>query len=320
MINIQWGWQCFKVESYIIVQSGGHKIMWLHYSDVILSVMVSQITGILIVCSTDCSGADQRKHQSFASLAFLRGICWWPVDSPHKRPVKRKMFPFDDVIKKLLNLLSFPCVIFIWKHSHCGIKGHSTNCFFFLFHKFQLCANYLTSMYGKNILCGIPQICCPFIVRCVLFFILFFSCMFFVIILSYKELGHERFLWTLKIHICHDMLTTCWQDHVYFHSAVYWLLLFCWQVGPMQTVFFLGNVWPMIKYHIFNKIYKQPRALYMIYDSMCIIIFVDIHICSYHNRFEIKFNWSYLITICFCICRKSWDMVACVPQVHLTRI
>ena len=44
------------------------------------------------------SGADQRKHQNSASLAFVRGIRRWPVNSPHKRPVTRKMFPFDDVI------------------------------------------------------------------------------------------------------------------------------------------------------------------------------------------------------------------------------
>ena len=44
-------------------------------------------------------GFAQRKHQSSASLAFVRGIHRWPVDSPHKGPVTRKMFPFDDVIK-----------------------------------------------------------------------------------------------------------------------------------------------------------------------------------------------------------------------------
>ena len=43
------------------------------------------------------SGEDQRKHQSSASLAFVREIHRWPVNSPNKRPVTRKMFPFDDV-------------------------------------------------------------------------------------------------------------------------------------------------------------------------------------------------------------------------------
>ena len=46
---------------------------------------------------TVCSGADQRKYQSSASLAFVRGIHRSPVKSSHKGPVTRKMFPFDDV-------------------------------------------------------------------------------------------------------------------------------------------------------------------------------------------------------------------------------
>ena len=62
-----------------------------------MSAMVFQITGVSIVCSTICSGTDQRKHQSFALLACVRGIHRWPVNSPHKRQVMRKMFPFDDV-------------------------------------------------------------------------------------------------------------------------------------------------------------------------------------------------------------------------------
>ena len=69
----------------------------IHYSDVIMSAMASQNTGISFVYSTVCSGADQRKHQSSASLAFVRGIHRWPVNSPHKGTVTRKMFPFDDV-------------------------------------------------------------------------------------------------------------------------------------------------------------------------------------------------------------------------------
>ena len=52
------------------------------------------------VYSTVYSGADQRKYQSSASLAFVRGIHRWPVNSPHKGPVTRKMFPFDNVIMK----------------------------------------------------------------------------------------------------------------------------------------------------------------------------------------------------------------------------
>ena len=47
-----------------------------------------------MVYSNVYSGGDQRKHQCSVSLAFARG----PVNSPHKWPVTRKMFPFDDVI------------------------------------------------------------------------------------------------------------------------------------------------------------------------------------------------------------------------------
>ena len=35
------------------------------------------------------------------SLAFVRGIKRWPVNSQHKGPVTQKMFPFDDVIMKI---------------------------------------------------------------------------------------------------------------------------------------------------------------------------------------------------------------------------
>ena len=57
-----------------------------HYGDVIMSAMASQITSLTFVYSTVYSGADQRKHQSSASLAFVRGIHRWPVNSPHKGP------------------------------------------------------------------------------------------------------------------------------------------------------------------------------------------------------------------------------------------
>ena len=76
-------------------------VKMMHYSDVIMSTMASQITSLTIVCSTFYSGANQRKHQSSASLAFVWGIHRSPVNFPHKCPVTRKMFPFDDVIMEL---------------------------------------------------------------------------------------------------------------------------------------------------------------------------------------------------------------------------
>ena len=56
------------------------------------------ITSVSSVYSTVCSGVYQRKHQSSASVLFVRGIYRWPVNSPHKGPLTRKRFPFDDVI------------------------------------------------------------------------------------------------------------------------------------------------------------------------------------------------------------------------------
>ena len=75
-----------------------------HYDDVIMDAIASQVTSLTIVYSTVYSRADYRKHQSSASLAIVRVIHQGPVISPHKWPVTRKMFPFDDVI-----MLCFLC-------------------------------------------------------------------------------------------------------------------------------------------------------------------------------------------------------------------
>ena len=50
-----------------------------HYTDVIMSATASQITSVSFVYSIVCSGPDQRKHQSSASLSFVRGIHRWPL-------------------------------------------------------------------------------------------------------------------------------------------------------------------------------------------------------------------------------------------------
>ena len=58
----------------------------IHCNDVIMGAMASQITSLTIVYSTVYSDADQRKHQSSASLTFV-----WPVNFPHKWPVTRNV-------------------------------------------------------------------------------------------------------------------------------------------------------------------------------------------------------------------------------------
>ena len=78
----------------IIFQYGGmHSLEWRH----------NEPDGVSNHQPHDCllnrnSDSDQRKDQSSASLAFVRGFHWWPVNSPQKEPGKRKLFPFDDVI------------------------------------------------------------------------------------------------------------------------------------------------------------------------------------------------------------------------------
>ena len=100
----------------------GH-LRFVHCSDVIMNTIASQITGASIVYSIVCSGEDQMKHQTSASLAFVRGIHRWQVNSSHKGPITRKMFPFDDVIMKLKQLQYFLIVdLRISKLGHISIS------------------------------------------------------------------------------------------------------------------------------------------------------------------------------------------------------
>ena len=102
-----------------------------HHNDITMSTMASQITSLTIVYSIVYSDADYRKYQSSASLAFVRGIQRGPVNSPHKWPVTRKMFLFDDVIMVLLNTTKFETntlvhhMVFDYSqcHTHAGKSG-----------------------------------------------------------------------------------------------------------------------------------------------------------------------------------------------------
>ena len=78
-----------------------YDVIAIHYDDVIMTMLASQITSLMVVYSIVYWGVNQRKHQSSASLAFVREIHQGPVNFPHKWPVTRKMFPFDDVIMDL---------------------------------------------------------------------------------------------------------------------------------------------------------------------------------------------------------------------------
>ena len=98
--------------------------LW-HYNDVIMSPIGSQITSLAIIYSTVYTGADQRKHQSPASLAFVRGIHQGPVNSPHKGPVTRKTFPFYDVLMGGDDLMYTCSKIYYWQFTHQRFNAQS---------------------------------------------------------------------------------------------------------------------------------------------------------------------------------------------------
>ena len=88
--------QCSRYDNAWIIHNWFSLPYLTRYNDVIMSTMASQVTSLTIVYSTVYSATDERKYQS--SVSLVRGIHWWPVNSPHKGPVTRKTFPFDDVI------------------------------------------------------------------------------------------------------------------------------------------------------------------------------------------------------------------------------
>ena len=96
----------------------------LHYNDIMMTTMAPEITSLTVVYSIVYSDADQRKHQSSASLAFVRGIHRGPVNSPHKWPVTRKVFPFGDVIMNSV-FVRWTEAVFIYDLSaFLSDKGH----------------------------------------------------------------------------------------------------------------------------------------------------------------------------------------------------
>ena len=105
-----------------LLQKTMMSIRWqlvMHYRDIIMSATAPQFTSGSIVYSTCYSGTD-KKHQSSASLAFVTGLHQWPVDSPHKGPITRKMFPCDDVIMDKGNDgITFANVIMYLSHVSC---------------------------------------------------------------------------------------------------------------------------------------------------------------------------------------------------------
>ena len=130
----------------------------MHYSDVIASSMASQITGVSIVCPTVCSGANQRKHKSSASLPFARGnpplrassaehvSIWWHKSS---WPV-----PWSIMFKQFSSRYRYNWIlmrqrIFVPKSSQsifqCLLSTHVSNV------RFMVYSEILSSDYGKDV-------------------------------------------------------------------------------------------------------------------------------------------------------------------------
>ena len=120
LLTITFRWFLVLVIVFVLSQ-WWFGIFVCHYDDVIMSAIASQITSLTIVYSTVYSGADQSKHQSSASLAFVWGIHRGPVNSTHKWPVTRKMFPFDDVIMVCFGEVS-DCQPLWWTTGPTGVK------------------------------------------------------------------------------------------------------------------------------------------------------------------------------------------------------
>ena len=127
----------------------------IHYSDAIMGTIASQITSLTIVYSAVYSGADQIKHHNSASLDFVWGIHRGPVNSPHKWPVTRKMFP----LMTSSWLLVFTSIGKLNQHRDLGafqkhlwaLKSRSS--------WMSTCEkNPHVSMYGLDILCGISKV------------------------------------------------------------------------------------------------------------------------------------------------------------------
>ena len=112
-----------------------------HYNDVIMSAMASQITSLTMFYSIFYSGADQRIYQRLALLVFVRGIHQWPMNSPHKEPVTRKMFSFDDVIMVMVDRSEFK-VYLVFHLGPCRDSSHTV----YMIHSAMTEPDYATTL------------------------------------------------------------------------------------------------------------------------------------------------------------------------------
>ena len=91
----------FWIFAIFLICNSDFVVIWLgmwHYRDVIMGMMASQITSLTIVYSTVIQAQIKENIKAQRHWPFLWGIHRSPVNSLHKWPVTRTMFPFDDVI------------------------------------------------------------------------------------------------------------------------------------------------------------------------------------------------------------------------------
>ena len=157
-------WMCIVSRpqgTTLISQLGQHTLIplqWRHNERNGISII-----GVSSVYSTVCSGVDQRKYQSSAVLAFVRGIHRWPLNSAHKGKVIRKMFPFSSCTDTHWGCWSAAKGI-LWNTSRQLCKNRFTKqrepmeVFFRILldiqHWWYTCHTYLTTLCHVYIVCS----------------------------------------------------------------------------------------------------------------------------------------------------------------------
>ena len=176
-----------------------------------MGAMVPQIDSIATVYSTVYSGTDQRKFQISASLTFVRGIHWWPVNSPHKTPVTRKMLQFDDVINREHMLWGILYLNWLpnrrsWNGSLFGFR------YFLRSSSIIICSDVSQTTFVLSLQCFSRM----YIVKCILtsFALLMLPKLFFLGSTRYRDRGILYFCKLNKIRT--------W-IHNYIHSNTNWM-------------------------------------------------------------------------------------------------
>ena len=119
-----------------------------YYNDVIMSAMASQNHQRLDCLLNHLFRRRSQKTQKLRVTGFCAGNQQWPVDSPRKGLVTRKMFPFDDVIIIRLNQLMKNTKLRNNTDQHDDVKV--TNVASFFLANTYKCFCTIPSIYGSH--------------------------------------------------------------------------------------------------------------------------------------------------------------------------